>query len=132
MQNYYNPVYREEGIALIPWSALARGFLSGKYHRTESPESSRYRSDRWLSQRLFRLDFDVLERAEEIAKEKDVPVAQLALSWLLHKGMAAPIIGATKVEHVEDTVGAVELKLNDDDIKRLEEPYRPHIVMGTR
>jgi aryl-alcohol dehydrogenase (NADP+) len=142
MQNHYNlcyreeeremiPLCREESIALIPWSPLARGFLSGKYHRTESPESPRYRSDRSLSQRLFRPeDFDVLERAEEIAKEKDVPVAQLALSWLLHKGVTAPIIGATKVEHVEDAVSAVELKLNDDEIKRLEEPYRPHKVMG--
>lgn len=142
MQNHYNlcyreeeremiPLCREEGIALIPWSPLARGFLSGRYHRTESPESPRYRSDRWLSQRFFLPeDFDVLERAEEIAKEKDVPVAQLALSWLLHKGVTAPIIGATKVKHVEDAVGAVELKLNDDDIKRLEEPYRPHTVMG--
>jgi aryl-alcohol dehydrogenase (NADP+) len=142
MQNHYNlcyreeeremiPLCREESIALIPWSPLARGFLSGKYHRTESPESPRYRSDRSLSQRFFRPeDFDVLERAEEIAKEKDVPVAQLALSWLLHKGVTAPIIGATKVEHVEDAVGAVELKLNDDDIKRLEEPYRPHNVIG--
>ena len=142
MQNHYNlcyreeeremiPLCREESIALIPWSPLARGFLSGKYHRTESAESPRYRSDRSLSQRLFRPeDFDVLERAEEIAKEKDVPVAQLALSWLLHKGVTAPIIGATKVEHVEDAVSAVELKLNDDEIKRLEEPYRPHKVMG--
>jgi aryl-alcohol dehydrogenase (NADP+) len=142
MQNHYNlcyreeeremiPLCREEGIALIPWSPLARGFLSGKYHRTGSPESPRYRSDRWLSQRFFRReDFDVLERAEEIAKEKDVPVAQLALSWLLHKGVTAPIIGATKVEHVEDAVGAVELKLSDDDIKRLEEPYKPQKAMG--
>jgi aryl-alcohol dehydrogenase-like predicted oxidoreductase len=142
MQNYYNlcyreeeremiPLCREEGIALIPWSPLARGFLSGKYHRTKSPESPRYRSDQWLSQHLFRPeDFDVLERAEEIAKEKDVPVTQLALSWLLHKGVTAPIIGATKVEHVEDAVGALELKLNDDEIKRLEEPYGPHNVMG--
>jgi len=141
MQNYYNLCYREEeremipfcraeGIALIPWSPLARGFLSGKYHRTKSPESPRYRSDRWFSQQLRLEDFDVLERAEEIAKEKDVPVAQIALAWLLHKGVTAPIIGATKVEHVEDAVKSLELKLSEDDIRRLEEPYKPHPIFG--
>ena len=144
MQNLYNLCYREderemiplcheEGVGLIPWSPLARGFLTGKYHRTETPESARYKSDRFLSQRFFRPeDFDVLERTAELAKEKDVPVAQLALSWLLHKGVTAPIIGATKVEHVEDAVSALQLKLNEDDIKRLEEPYKPHTVMGNR
>jgi len=142
MQNHYNLCYREEeremiplcrkeGIALIPWSPLARGFLGGKYRRLERPDSARYRSDHWLPERFFRPeDFDVLERAEEIAKEKDVPVAQVALSWLLHKGVTALIIGATKVEHVDDAANSMELKLSDEDVRRLEEPYKPHWVMG--
>lgn len=142
MQNHYNlsyreeeremiPLCREEGIALIPWSPLARGFLTGKYRRGQPPNSPRYKSDRQFAERFFRPeDFDVVERAEEVAKEKGVPAAQLALSWLLHKGVTAPIIGATKLEHVEDAAAAVDLKLTDDDLKRLEEPYKPHPVMG--
>lgn len=142
MQNQYSLCYREEeremiplcrdqGIALIPWSPLAGGFLTGKYRRGVTPNSPRYRSGRFLAERLSRLEeFDVVERAEEVAKELGVPVGQVALSWLLHKGVTAPIIGATKVEHVEDAVSAVELRLSDDQIKRLEEPYKPHSIMG--
>jgi aryl-alcohol dehydrogenase (NADP+) len=142
MQNHYNlcyreeeremiPLCREEGVGLIPWSPLARGFLTGKYRRAEPPNSLRYKSDKPFAGRFFKPeDFDVLERAEEVAKEKDVTVAQLSLSWLLHKGVTAPIIGATKVEHVEDAVNAIELKLSTDDVKRLDEPYKPHEVMG--
>jgi len=142
MQNHYNLCYREEeremiplcrdqGIALIPWSPLAGGFLTGKYRRGVTPDSPRYRSGRFLAERLSRPEeFDAVERAEEVAKELGVPVAQIALSWLLHKGVTAPIIGATKVEHVEDAVSAVEIKLSDEQMKRLEEPYGPHLIMG--
>lgn len=142
MQNHYNLCYREEeremiplcqeeGIGLIPWSPLARGFLAGKYRRAEKPDSLRYKSDKLFAERFFRPeDFDVLELAEEIAKEKDVTVAQIGLSWLLHKGITAPIIGATKIEHVEDAVNAIELKLSNDEVKRLDEPYKPHWTMG--
>ena len=142
MQNHYNlcyreeeremiPLCREEGVGLIPWSPLARGFLTGKYRRTETPNSLRYKSDKLFADRFFKPeDFDVLERAEEVAKEKDVTVAQVGLSWLLHKGVTAPIIGATKIEHVEDAVNAIELKLSNDDVKRLDEPYKPHWIMG--
>jgi len=142
MQNHYNlcyreeeremiPLCREEGVGLIPWSPLARGFLTGKYRRTETPNSLRYKSDKLFAGRFFKPeDFDVLERAEEVAKEKGVTVAQVCLSWLLHKGVTAPIIGATKIEHVEDAVNAVELKLSDDDVKRLDEPYKPHWITG--
>jgi aryl-alcohol dehydrogenase (NADP+) len=142
MQNHYNlcyreeeremiPLCREEGVGLIPWSPLARGFLTGKYRRAETPNSTRYKSDKLFAERFFRPeDFDVLERAEEVAKEKGVAVAQVGLSWLLHKGVTAPIVGATKIEHIEEAVNAIELKLSNDDVKRLEEPYKPHWIMG--
>jgi 1-deoxyxylulose-5-phosphate synthase len=142
MQNHYNLCYREEeremiplckdqGIALIPWSPLARGFLTGKYKRNQTPQSVRYRSDEILPHRFFKAeDFDVVERAEEIAKEKEVTTSEIALAWLLHKGVIAPIIGATKVEHVEEATASTALKLSSDDMKRLEEPYRLHPILG--
>ena len=142
MQNHYNLCYREEeremipfckdqGIALIPWSPLARGFLTGRYKRGGKADTPRYRSDKYFAERFFRPeDFDVLERVEEIAKEKGVSVSQIALAWLLHKGVSAPIIGATKVEHLEDAVASLDVKLSSDDKKRLEEPYKPHRVIG--
>jgi len=142
MQNHYNLCYREEeremiplckeeGIAILPWSPLARGFLSGKYRRGQNPDSARYRSDQLLPSRFFKPeDFDVLERAEELAKEKGVSVSQISLAWLLHKGVTAPIIGATKVEHIEEAVAATDLKLSSDDLRRLEEPYKLHPVLG--
>lgn len=142
MQNHYNLCYREEeremiplckdqGIALIPWSPLARGFLSGKYERGEIPQTLRYKSDEILSHRFFKTeDFDVVERVMEISKEKGTTPSQIALAWLFHKGVTAPIIGATKVEHVEEAVAAIELSLSNDDIRRLEEPYKPHPVLG--
>ncbi|OLB72407.1 aldo/keto reductase [archaeon 13_2_20CM_2_52_21] len=142
MQNHYNLCYREEeremipfckdqGIALIPWSPLARGFLTGRYRRGGKADSPRYRSDKYFAERFFRPeDFDVVERAEEIAKENGVPASQIALAWLLHKGVCAPIIGATKVEHLEDAVSSLEVKLSSGDMKRLEEPYKPHRIIG--
>jgi 1-deoxyxylulose-5-phosphate synthase len=142
MQNHYNLCYREEeremipyckdrGIALIPWSPLARGFLTGRYKRGGKADTARYRSDKYFAERFFRPeDFDVVERAEEIAKEKGVTVSQIALAWLLNKGVCAPIIGATKVEHLEDAVSSLEVKLSSDDMKRLEEPYKPHRIIG--
>jgi len=142
MQNHYNLCYREEEremiplcndmrTALLPWSPLARGFLTGKYKRRETPDSARYRSDKYFAERFFRPeDFDVVERAEEVAKEKGVTTAQVALAWLLHKGACAPIIGATKVEHVEEAVQSLDVKLSPDDMKRLEEPYKPHRIIG--
>jgi aryl-alcohol dehydrogenase-like predicted oxidoreductase len=142
MQNHYNLCYREEEremipyckdqrIALIPWSPLARGFLTGRYKRGGKTDTARYRSDKYFAERFFRPeDFDVVERAEEIAKEKGVTVSQIALAWLLHKGVCAPIIGATKVEHLEDAVNSLEVNLSSDDMKRLEEPYKPHRIIG--
>jgi 1-deoxyxylulose-5-phosphate synthase len=142
MQNHYNLCYREEeremipfckdrGIGLIPWSPLARGFLTGKYKRGKTPSTSRYKTDKYFAERFFRPeDFDVVERAEEIAKEKGATTAQIALAWLLHKGVSAPIIGATKVEHLEEGVGSLDVRLSDDDMRRLEEPYRTHRILG--
>ena len=142
MQNYYNLCYREEeremipfckeqGIALIPWSPLARGFLTGRYKRGGKADTPRFRSDKYFAERFFKPeDFDVLDRVEEIAKEKGVSVSQIALAWLLHKGVSAPIIGATKVEHLEDAVSSLDVKLSSDDMKRLEELYKPHRIIG--
>ncbi|MHA2294715.1 MAG: aldo/keto reductase [Candidatus Hodarchaeales archaeon] len=143
MQNHYNLVYREEEremlplcldqqVAVIPWSPLARGFLSGKYKRDQKPDSPRTKSDGYLLKRYFRdEDFDVVERLVEVASEKDVTAAQIALAWLFSKDVVtAPIIGSTKVEHVEQAVGALEIKLTTDDIKHLEESYTPHKIIG--
>jgi len=142
MQNHYNLLYREEeremnplcqeeGVGLIPWSPLARGFLTGKYTRSETPKSKRYESDRYLSERYFtREDFEVLDAVASLAKEKDVKPSQISLAWLLHKGVTAPIIGATKTEHVEEAVQALEVKLEADEMKRLEAAYKPHPVIG--
>ena len=142
MQNHYNLCYREEeremiplcrdqGIGLIPWSPLARGFLTGRYKRGKTPGTSRYKTDKYFAERFFRPeDFDVVERVEEVAKEKGVTTAQIALAWLLHKGVNAPIIGATKAEHIDEAVGSIDLQLSDDDMRRLEEPYQTHRILG--
>ena len=142
MQNHYNLCYREEeremiplckdqGIGLIPWSPLARGFLTGRYKRGKAPSTSRYKTDKYFAERFFRPeDFDVVERAEEVAKEKGATTAQIALAWLLHKGVNAPIIGATKVEHIDEAVGSVDIQLSDDDMRLLEEPYKTHRILG--
>jgi aryl-alcohol dehydrogenase (NADP+) len=118
MQNHYNLLYREEeremiplckeeGIALIPWSPLARGFLTGKYKPGETPTTARYKSDQYLAGRYFLPeDFHVVEVVEKLAKAKGVTPSQIALAWLLHKGVTSPIIGATKLEHVEEAAGS--------------------------
>jgi len=142
MQQHYNLCYREEeremiplckdqGIATIAWSPLARGFLTGKYSRRSKPANARYKTDPYLASRFFRPeDFDVVERNVEVAKEKGVKPAQLALAWLFKKDVTAPIIGATKVAHIEEAVDALSIKLSKDDVERLEEPYKSHRVIG--
>ncbi len=142
MQNHYSLCYREEeremiplckdqGIGLLPWSPLARGFLTGKYKRGGTANTTRYRSDKYFAERFFRPeDFDVVERAEEVAGEKGVTTAQVALAWLFHKGIDAPVIGATKVEHLDEAVESLEVNLSGDDVRRLEEPYKPHRTLG--
>ena len=142
MQNHYNLVYREEeremnprcenkNIPLIPYSPLAGGFLTGKYKRgnpVDSPRSRVSSVGKWY----FRPnDFDILDRLIEMASEKDVKPVQLALAWILHrKNVAAPIIGASKIQHVDDAVEALEIKLSPEDMNRLEELYQPHFHYG--
>ncbi len=143
MQNHYNLCYREEEremlplckdqeIGVIPWSPLARGFLSGKYTRDGKADYIRARTDKYMKPRYFKPeDFDVVERVVAIAQEKDVTPAQIALAWLFSKDyVTSPIIGATKLEHVEQAVEALEITLSDDDIKRVEEAYKPHPILG--
>ena len=141
MQNHYNLIYREEEremipqcldmrVGLLPWSPLARGTLA----RTSSGDGSTTRAGTDpFRESLYRpeLDEPVLDRLREVAAERAVPPAQIALAWLLHKpGVTAPIVGATKVEHVEDALAAEALSLSDDEIRRLEEPYVPHPISG--
>jgi aryl-alcohol dehydrogenase-like predicted oxidoreductase len=142
MQNHYNLIYREEeremiplcrqeGIGLIPWSPLAKGFLTGKYKRGEISKASRYESDKLLRERFFKPeDFDIVEAVEAVANEKGVTPAQIALAWLLHKGVTAPIVGPTRVEHIADAAAAIDVKLDTSDIERLEGKYKPHPIIG--
>ena len=143
MQNHYNLLYREEeremipqcidqGVAVIPWSPLARGMLAGNRTREGERRTTRAETDQFADF-LYKpeVDFDVVERLEEVAREKGEPPARIALAWLLHKpGLTAPIIGATKVEHLEDAIAAEQLALTDEEIARLEEPYVPHAIAG--
>ncbi len=143
MQNHYNLIYREEeremipqcldqGIGVIPWSPLARGMLTGNRTRSGERKTKRAQSDAFADT-LYRpeIDFDVVERADEVAAARGVATAQVALAWLLHQpGVTAPIIGATKREHLEDALAAEELSLSDDERGRLEERYQPHAVAG--
>ena len=143
MQNHYNLVYREEeremipqcidqGVAVLPWSPLARGLLAGTRTREGERLTPRAQTDDFGdSLYLPELDFAVVDRVAEIAAERRLPMARVALAWLLHKpGVTAPIIGATKAEHIDDALEAEELALTDGEIAQLEEPYVPHAVSG--
>jgi aryl-alcohol dehydrogenase (NADP+) len=143
MQNHYNLVYREEerevipfcvdqGVGLIPWSPMARGFFAGNRKRGGGGETTRSNTDPFANQLYFReSDFTVAERVQEIAKEHDASGPQIALAWMLHKPhISAPIIGASKMEHLDQAIAALDVKLSADEIKRLEEPYQPHPVLG--
>jgi aryl-alcohol dehydrogenase-like predicted oxidoreductase len=143
MQNHYNLVYREEeremipqcidqGVGILPWSPLARGLLAGTRTREGGKLTTRAQTDAF-GDNLYTpdVDFTVVERASEVAAERGVPTAQLALAWLLHKpGVTAPIVGATKVEHLDDAIAAERLSLGAEEITRLEEPYVPHRISG--
>ncbi len=143
MQNHYNLVYREEeremmplcqaeGIGVIPWSPIARGLLAGNRGRAEEGRTTRAREDEY-SHRMYtrEADFQVVDRTAEVAAELGVSPAQVAISWLLHRpGVTAPIVGATKLEHLEEAVAAVGVELGAEEMARLEEPYVPHPVLG--
>jgi aryl-alcohol dehydrogenase-like predicted oxidoreductase len=139
MQNYYNLVYREEeremipqcidqGVAVLCWSPLARGWLAGTRTREGDRLTVRAAND---AHDIPDRDFDVIERVKEIAVERGVPSAQVALAWLLGRpGVTAPIVGATRVAHVEDALTAAELELTTAEVARLDELYVPHAVFG--
>jgi aryl-alcohol dehydrogenase (NADP+) len=141
MQNHYNLVYREEeremiplcldqGVGLIPWSPMARGFFAK--NRSAEGDTARSKSDPFARQLYYRdEDFTVSERANEIAQTRGVSGSQIALAWVLNKPhIASPIIGATKMDHLEQAIAALEIQLSEDEIKRLEEPYKPHPILG--
>ncbi len=143
MQNHYNLVYREEeremiplcrdqGIGLLPWSPLARGFLAGNRRPGDHGDTSRAKTDDYAHKLYYHdSDFAVVERVTQIAAQRGVPNAQIALAWLLHQpGVTAPIIGASKPKHIEDALAALSLKLTADELKSLAEPYQPHAVLG--
>ncbi|KAB2351846.1 aldo/keto reductase [Actinomadura rudentiformis] len=142
MQNHYNLVYREEeremlplcvdqGVGAIPWSPLARGLLAGNRERGGERRTVRSENDTYADALYEEADFDVVDVVKAVAGERGVPPAQVALAWLLHKeGVVAPIIGATKLKHVEDAAAAVTLRLDEKEIERLEAPYRPHPIVG--
>jgi aryl-alcohol dehydrogenase-like predicted oxidoreductase len=142
MQNHYNLLYREEeremipqcidqGIGVIPWSPLARGVLAGNRTRSGEKRTTRSETDAFTDYLYNQTDFDVVDRVVEVAAERDVPPAQVALAWLLHRpGVTAPIVGATKQHHLEDAIAAADLDLSEKDMQRLEEPYLPHPVLG--
>ena len=143
MQNHLNLIYREEeremlplcrseGIGVIPWSPLARGRLARPWE--DQPSTERAASDPFgksLYERTRDADRAVVEAVQKIASARGIPAAQVALAWHLQKpGITAPIVGATKPQHLEDAVAAVSVKLSDEEIKAVEEPYAPHPVAG--
>jgi aryl-alcohol dehydrogenase (NADP+) len=143
MQNHYNLVYREEeremlplcreeGIAVIPWSPLARGFLAGNRRPEDRGDTVRAKTDDF-SHRLYYTDADfaVADRAAVLAGTRGVRPAQIALAWLLAQpAVTAPIVGASKLQHLDDAVAALDVRLEQDEVRFLEETYQPHPVLG--
>ena len=143
MQNHYNLVYREEeremlplcraeGLAVIPWSPLARGLLAGTRRKLGDDSTRRSESD-GLDRILYDQpsDFEVVEAVKKVAGARGVRPAQVALAWLLSRpGVTAPIVGATKLSHLADAVAATAIELGEDEVAALEAPYRPHPVKG--
>lgn len=143
MQNHYNLIYREEeremiplcreeGIGMIPWSPLARGFVAGNRRPEDFGETVRAKTDEYAKQLYYQpSDFAVAERVTGIAARRGIPNAQVALAWMLQQpGIAAPIIGATKLRHLDDAIAALSVKLDDSELKALAEPYQPHRILG--
>jgi len=143
MQNHYNLIYREEeremiplcrdqGIGLIPWSPLARGFLAGNRRKQDFGETIRAQTDDYGHKMYYQdSDFAVVDRLSEIAAKRGVSNTQVALAWILHQpDITAPIIGASKMHHLDDAVAALSLRLEDEELKQLAEPYQPHPILG--
>jgi aryl-alcohol dehydrogenase (NADP+) len=145
MQNHYNLIYREEeremiplcadeGVAVIPWSPLARGFLAGNRTREGWGETLRAKTDDY-GQRLYyqESDFDVVERVREVAARKGVEPIQVALAWLLSKpGVTAPIVGVSKPGQLQSLLKAFDVKLEQEDVRLVEECYKPHVPQEYR
>jgi aryl-alcohol dehydrogenase-like predicted oxidoreductase len=143
MQNHYNLVYREEeremiplcvdqGVAVLPYSPLARGVLTGNRNRQGERRTARAGADPLSDERYHSPgDFDVVDRLAEVAAARGAPPAQVALAWLLSRpAVTAPIVGATRLGHISDALAAVQLALTQEEVRRLEEPYLPHPVLG--
>jgi len=141
MQNHYNLVYREEeremlplcrdqGIGVIPWSPLARGFLAGNRRAADRGDTTRAATDT-IAHKLYYQDSDfrIVERVSAVASRRGVPAAQIALAWVLAQpGITAPIVGASKTPQLEEALAALDIKLTADECKELEELYEPHAV----
>jgi aryl-alcohol dehydrogenase-like predicted oxidoreductase len=143
MQNHYNLVYREEeremlplcreeGVGVIPWSPLARGFLAGNRRKEDRGETTRAKTDEYAADMYYTdADFAIVDRVVELAKRRGVKPTQIALAWVLAKpGVTAPIVGASKLSHLDDHVAALTIKLSPDEMTYLEECYQPHPVLG--
>jgi aryl-alcohol dehydrogenase-like predicted oxidoreductase len=143
MQCYYNLLYREneremlplcraEGIAVIPYSPLARGFVAGNRKREGGGETLRSKTDPFGESDYYHpQDFDIVDRITEVARQRGVGNAQVAMAWILHQpGITAPILGATKAEYIDDAIAAMKIKLTADELQRLEEPYQPRPILG--
>ena len=125
------PLCVDLGVGIIPWSPLARGLLAGTRARGGEQRTVRSKSDPYADSMYKEADFDVVDVVCSVAKERGLSPAQIALSWLLGKhAVSAPIVGATKLSHLEDAVAAVEVKLSAEDAARLEAPYQPHSILG--
>jgi aryl-alcohol dehydrogenase-like predicted oxidoreductase len=143
MQNHYNLVYREEeremmplcieeGIGVTPWSPLARGFVAGNRTAGGSGETIRAKTDDYGKALYYQpSDFKVVDRLSEVAKRRGLPNAQVAMAWLMHQpGVTSPIVGASKLAHLDDAVASLDVKLDAAELKELAEPYQPHPVLG--
>ncbi len=143
MQNHYNLVYREEerevmplcaeeGIGVIPWSPLARGFLAGNRRTADLGDTVRAKTDDFAHEMYYTdSDFTIADRAADLAKHRGVSPAQIALAWLLAKpGVTSPIVGASKLPQLEEAVAATEIRLDASEMTFLEELYQPHRILG--
>jgi len=143
MQNHYNLVYREEeremlplcreeGVGVIPWSPLARGFLAGNRRGEKRGDTTRAQTDEFAHQMYYaESDFTIADRAAVVAERRGVKPTQIALAWLLARpGVTAPIVGASQLSHIDDAVHALAVRLEPEEIRFLEEPYEPHAILG--
>jgi len=143
MQGHYNLIYREEeremiplcldqGLGLIPWSPMARGFFAGNRTAPGKGETARGRSDTYAANMYFSAnDFEIAERVAKVAEKRGVTGSQVALAWILGKPhITSPIIGATKMDHLEQALAALDLRLDEVEVRQVEEPYQPHPVLG--